>query len=125
MSNGLRANSKKPAVVTFAQILLNFAAVMNLVNGFYSFGNEEVLKKALAVAMIIFGAAAIWAATRLALPAVSGRKVAIGLSWILIALRLIEFAVWHNLGFLLGLILPLIVLWRLNSDEAKAWYDQN
>lgn len=40
----------------------------------------------------------------------------------MIVLRLTEFAVWHNAGFIIGVILPVFVIWRLSSQEAKTWF---
>ncbi|KEQ22488.1 hypothetical protein [Paenibacillus tyrfis] len=122
MYNYQTARSKKPPVVTFVQVLIYAAALLNIVNGFYSFGSAGMLKKTLCIAMISFGVAAVWIVARLNYPEESRRKAAIALSGILIALRIVEFAVWYNVGFLLGLILPVFVIWRLNSSEAKAWF---
>ncbi|WP_088832422.1 hypothetical protein [Paenibacillus tyrfis] len=122
MYNNQAARSKKPPVVTFVQILIYAAALLNIVNGFYSFGSAGMLKKTLCIAMISFGVAAVWIAARLSYPDESRRKAAIVLSGVLITLRIVEFAVWYNVGFLLGIILPAFIIWRLNSPEAKAWF---
>ncbi|WP_269880320.1 hypothetical protein [Paenibacillus gyeongsangnamensis] len=112
----------KPTVVRFAQALIYLAAILNVINGVFSLGSAGMVKKTLCIAMIIFGVAAVYIATCLNNPNASGRNAAIVLSGILIALRIVEFAVWHNIGFLLGVILPIIVIWRLNSSEARAWF---
>ncbi|MHA7582915.1 hypothetical protein ACX12E_21425 [Paenibacillus vandeheii] len=42
----------------------------------------------------------------------------------MIVLRLIEFAVWLNVGFIIGVILPVFVIWRLSTQEAKTWFEK-
>ncbi|SFM16926.1 hypothetical protein SAMN03159341_11911 [Paenibacillus sp. 1_12] len=122
MIQELMANSKKPAVVTFTQILIYLNAIVNIGNGIYSLGSEGIVKITLSIAMIILGIAAIWVATRLNTPIASRLRSAIVLSCILIVLRLIEFTVWHSFGLLLGTVLPILVIWRLNSMESKKWF---
>jgi len=122
VTNGFKAVSQKPAEVTFSQILLYLAAAVNLINGIYSIGNESPAKKVLSFAMIIFGAAAVWAAARLGRPDPSRLKQALILAWILIVLRIVEFFIWYNLGFLLGIILPVLVIWRLTRAEVQNWF---
>ncbi|WP_046507124.1 hypothetical protein [Paenibacillus riograndensis] len=102
--------------------MIYLAAVLNIVNGVLSFGSAGILKKILCMTMIIFGLAAVWAASRLNIPNVTSRYAAIVLSGILIVLRIVEFTVWHNIGFLLGVVLPIIVIWRLNSTEVRDWF---
>ncbi|MEC0180746.1 hypothetical protein P4H61_04450 [Paenibacillus peoriae] len=116
------AHPRKPRVVTFVQILIYLAAILNVFNGIYSFGSAEMIKKVLCIVMIVFGIVAVYVASRLNIPAASPLNAAFVLSGILIVLRIVEFAVWHSIGFLLGVILPIIVIWRLNSPEAKAWF---
>ncbi|WP_042160872.1 hypothetical protein [Paenibacillus gorillae] len=122
MSNDPGEQAQKPAAVLITQLLLYLAAIVNIVNGIYAIGNIETMKAVLAAVMIIFGAAAAWAAYRLSQPEASRRNYAVALAWLLIVLRLIEYFVWQNIGFLLGIILPILVLWRLNKPEMKAWY---
>ena len=116
------SHAKKPQAVKFAQILLYLAAALNVVNGLYSFGSPGFVKKILCAAMILFGIAAIYVAARMNVPEASRRQAAVALAGILIALRIAEYAIWMNFGFLLGIILPVLVIWRLNGAEAKAWY---
>ncbi|GGG68164.1 hypothetical protein [Paenibacillus radicis (ex Gao et al. 2016)] len=125
MSNDLGAKAQKPAAILITQVLLYLAAIVNIVNGIYAIGNVEKVKVVLAVVMIVFGAAAAWVAYRLSQPEASSRNYAVALAWILIVLRLIEYSVWHNIGFLLGVILPILVLWRLYKRETKAWYNHS
>lgn len=122
MSSQMQSESKKPSSVMLTQVLFYLAAVVNLFNGFYSVGSVEASKKILAVVMIIFGIAAVWVASRLGHRHPSRRDQALVLAWILIALRIVEYFVWHNFGFLLGIILPILVVWRLNKLEAKEWF---
>ncbi|MBE9916688.1 hypothetical protein G8C92_21970 [Paenibacillus donghaensis] len=122
MLNNHETRTQKPSAVSLAQILIYLAAVLNIVNGIYSFGSTGIIKKLLCIGMIVFGAAAFWVAARLGHPHRSRLTAAIALSIILIILRLLEFSVWHNIGFLLGVILPILVIWRLNSAEAKSWF---
>ncbi len=122
MQSNQEVRSMKPSAVTFVQILFYLAALLNIVNGIFSFGSPGIVKKTLCIAMILFGIAAVFVAYRLNLPRGSRRQAAIVLSCILIVLRIIEFAVWGSIGFLLGVILPVIVIWRLYSSEAKAWF---
>nr|WP_145402041.1 hypothetical protein [Paenibacillus xylanexedens] len=125
MKNGLQASGKKPSTVTFAQILLYLAAAVNIVNGIYSLGGEGTLNKWICLAMIVVGVASIWAGARLSYPHTSRRSFAFSLSIVMIVMRLIEFAVWQSIGLLLGVILPVIIIWRLNSTEAKGWFGLN
>ncbi|RXZ80285.1 hypothetical protein EBB07_19165 [Paenibacillaceae bacterium] len=113
---------KKPPLIQFIQILIYFAAVLNMINGIYSFGSAGLIKKGLCIAMILFGAAAVVVAARLNLPDNSRRRAAIILCGILVVLRIVEFVVWNSIGFVFGIILPIIIIWRLNSPEAKAWF---
>lgn len=113
---------KKPSAVTFVQVLMYFTAVINVVNGFLSFGSTGLFKKTLCIAMILVGCAAVYVAARLNKPSESNRRAAIVLSGILIALRIVEFAVWYDIGFLIGMILPVFVIWRLNRSEARSWF---
>ncbi|WP_427052364.1 hypothetical protein [Paenibacillus sp. TC-CSREp1] len=122
MTNGLQASAKKPSAVTFTQILFYLAAAVNIVNGIYSLGSQGTVKKLICLAMIVVGVASIWVGARLSAPHVSRRSLAISLSVVIIVLRLIEFAVWQSIGFLLGVILPVLIIWRLNSTEAKNWF---
>ncbi|MFC3746814.1 hypothetical protein [Paenibacillus sp. GCM10012306] len=122
MSSNVRTGSKKPSAVMLTQILLYLAAVVNLFNGFYSIGSQQTMKVVLAAVMIIFGIVALWVASRLGYPAPSRRQNAVLLASILIVLRIVEYFVWHNLGFLVGIILPILVVWRLNKTEAKEWF---
>ncbi|MFF2015618.1 hypothetical protein [Paenibacillus sp. NPDC058177] len=125
MSSNLRTSSQKPQAVMLTQILLYLAAVVNLFNGFYSIGSNNSLKMTLAAIMILFGLVAIWVASRLGQPIPSRRNHAIVLASILILLRIVEYFVWHNFGFLVGIILPVLVVWRLGKTEAKEWYGAN
>ncbi|MFE4712432.1 hypothetical protein ACFRAM_16290 [Paenibacillus sp. NPDC056722] len=125
MSSNLRTSSQKPQAVMLTQILLYLAAVVNLFNGFYSIGSNNSLKMTLATIMILFGLVAIWVASRLGQPIPSRRNHAIVLASILILLRIVEYFVWHNFGFLVGIILPVLVVWRLGKTEAKEWYGAN
>ncbi|NUU62169.1 hypothetical protein [Paenibacillus agri] len=125
MSSNLRTSSQKPQAVMLTQILLYLAAVVNLFNGFYSIGSNNSLKMTLAAIMILFGLVAIWVASRLGQPIPSRRNHAIVLASILILLRIVEYFVWHNFGFLVGIILPVLVVWRLGKTEAKEWYSAN
>ncbi|MFF2089224.1 hypothetical protein [Paenibacillus sp. NPDC058174] len=124
MSNDL-AQAQKPAAVLITQLLLYLGAIVNIVNGIYAIGNVETMKAVLAAVMIIFGIAAAWVAYRLSQPEASRRNYAVALAWIMVVLRLIEYFVWHNIGFLLGVILPILVLWRLYKAETRAWYDHS
>lgn len=122
MTNGTQAGAKKPAAVTLAQVLMYLAAAANIVNGIYSLGSEGTVKKLLCLSMIVVGAASIWVGARLSDPHASRRSFAVSLSIVMIVLRLIEFAVWQSIGFLLGVILPVLVIWRLSGTEAKNWF---
>lgn len=122
MTNGAQANSKKPATITFAQVLMYLAAAVNFVNGIYSLGSEGTVKKLLSLAMIVIGLTSIWVGARLNDRQASRRTYAVSLSIVIIMLRLIEFAVWQSIGLLLGVILPVILIWRLSSNEAKEWF---
>ncbi|WP_163854776.1 hypothetical protein [Paenibacillus elgii] len=122
MPSNQEARAKKPPTVTFVQILIYLAAMLNVFNGVYSIGSAEMVKKIICIVMVVFGFVALYVASRLNTPDTSRRSAAIVLSGILILLRIVEFAVWHNIGFLLGVILPIIVIWRLNNSEAKAWF---
>ncbi|MET3546952.1 hypothetical protein ABID47_003568 [Paenibacillus favisporus] len=122
MSNHRRIESTKPPIVTFVQILFYATAVINGINGIYSLGSPGMVKKALCVIMILTAIASVYAAYRLSIPALFSRYAANVLCTILIVTRIAEFAAWHSTGFLLGIILPVIVLWRINSPEAKAWF---
>ncbi|WP_187274611.1 hypothetical protein [Paenibacillus sp. N3.4] len=119
MISNSSTRSKQPTVVLFIQILIYLAVVINLVNGMLTIGDEGIAKKMVSLGMIIFGFAAIWVAVRLSTRSPSRQKNAIVLSIILIVLRIIEFTIWHSVGFLLGILLPVLVIWRLNSPEAK------
>lgn len=122
MQTNQEARAIKPAAVTFIQILLYLTALINIVNGIFSFGSPGMVKKILCIAMILFGIAAVFVAYRLSIPEAPQRQAAIVLSGILIVLRIIEFTVWGSIGFLLGVILPVIVIWRLYSSEVKTWF---
>jgi uncharacterized membrane protein YhaH (DUF805 family) len=122
MSNQVQHTSKKPSAILLTQILFYLAAIVNLVNGFYAIGSDATNKMILAVVMIIFGIASVLVAARLGHRDASRRNHAIILAWVLIVLRIVEYTVWLNLGFLLGIILPILMLWRLNKAEAKSWY---
>ncbi|QLG40413.1 hypothetical protein HW560_21405 [Paenibacillus sp. E222] len=122
MLNGTQATAKKPATVTFVQVLMYLAAAVNIVNGMYSLGSEGTVKKLLCLAMIVVGSASIWVGARLNDRHPSRRSYAISLSIVIIMLRLIEFAILQNIGFLIGVILPVVIIWRLSSLEAKKWF---
>ncbi|BBI34112.1 hypothetical protein [Cohnella abietis] len=122
MTSERRANTEKPMVVVTTQILLYLAAIVNVGNGIISLSSDETIKIILSVVMIAFGLAAAWVAARLGVPEASRLNTAVTLSVILIVLRIVEFSVWHSVGFLLGVILPVIVIWRLRSPEAKSWF---
>lgn len=112
----------KPPAVTTVQILLYLSCVVNVVNGLLSWGSGTMEKKLLSLAMILFGIASVWVAVRLRTPKAEHRRLAIGFSIALLAFRIVEYTVWHSYGFVLGMLLPVLILWRLNSSEAKAWF---
>jgi hypothetical protein len=122
MNNVTKSSVERPAEVRVTQILIYLTAVVNIFNGIYSIGGGGTVKTILAVCMIIFGVAAIWIGGRLKSPGESPWKMAFSFAVILIVLRIIEFLVWRNNGFLIGIILPILVIWRLNSPEARAWF---
>ncbi|GAA3401796.1 hypothetical protein ACFFNY_34415 [Paenibacillus hodogayensis] len=122
MPNSHGTFTKKPPAVTFAQVLLYLAALLNVGNGIYSLGSTDAVKTAICIAMIVFGIAAAFVASRLNKPDPARRQAAIALCGVLIVLRIVEFAVWSSIGFLLGLILPVLVIWRVSGPEAKAWF---
>jgi hypothetical protein len=125
LSSNLRTSRQKPQAVMLTQILLYLAGVVNLYNGFYSIGSDNSVKMTLAAIMILFGLVAIWVASRLGQPIPSRRNHAIVLASILILLRIVEYFVWHNFGFLVGIILPILVVWRFGKTEAKEWFGAN
>ncbi|TVY04290.1 hypothetical protein [Cohnella terricola] len=122
MGNQPNARADKPRTLTIVQILLYAAAVLNIANGFISFASTDMLKKLLSAAMVLFGIAALLVASRLSIPKVVHLRAAIVLSSVLLVLRIAEYAVWHNIGFLLGAILPILVIWRLNDSDVKTWF---
>ncbi|MEK8128702.1 hypothetical protein WMW72_12380 [Paenibacillus filicis] len=122
MNQELQASSKKPVVISTIQILLYIAAAIHVFNGIVSLGAEGMEKKIISLAMILFGIASVWVAARLSTPHPARRQSVIVLAVLLIVLRVVEFTVWHSYGFLLGILLPILVIWRLNSQEAKAWF---
>lgn len=124
MNNTKATDSHQPAAVRLIQILIYLAAVFNVINGLYSFGSPDSLKKWISITMIATGVAAAYVGFRMQNPSATGRTTAIVISVIMIVLRLIEFAVWLNVGFIIGVILPVFVIWRLSTQEAKTWFEK-
>ncbi|MFF2480971.1 hypothetical protein [Paenibacillus sp. NPDC058071] len=120
MNMGQHDSSNRPASLWIVQLLLYFSGGLNIVNGIISFGSADAVKKSLSIAMLVLGVAAIFVALRLSTPKPASLRAAVVLSIVMIVLRIAEYAVWHSVGFLLGIILPIVVLWRLNSPEIKA-----
>lgn len=115
-------NAKKPSAITAVQILLYLAALVNVVNGFLAIGDTGIVKKIVSAAMILIGTAALWAGLQLNTPTAARRNGTLVLCVLMIVLRVIEYAIWSSVGFLLGIILPVLVIWRLSSAETRQWF---
>ncbi|UPK41310.1 MULTISPECIES: hypothetical protein [Paenibacillus] len=122
MNNTKRIDSHRPAVIRLIQMLMYLAAFVNIINGIYSINSLDFLKKWLCIAMIVVGLAAAYVGFLLNSPSATSRTAVITLSVAMIGLRLIEFAVWQNVGFIIGVILPVLVIWKLRSQESKTWF---